>query len=300
MQIERLSPHDVGALHEVWEAAFAPTWSLPKDSLAATLAAKTILVASEKGSIAGFLAFEQRETTASIAAIAVRPDRQNRGLGKALLREALAELDRTGIKTVRAGAGCGAYFWPGIPDTLGPARRLFDSAGFEPLGPCHDLGLPLQSFDGTVAPLDGIKLRSATTDLAAAVVAFQQAHFPIWVSAYGTALQTNRGRDVALACDADGDIFGTALLFAAGDYLWSVGLGSGVGGFGKVGVRADRRRQGLGLALAAKATAMLKERAFRYAVVDWTDRPDWYGHLGYEITQTYVMATRHGPHKRRL
>ena len=291
MQVEGFEGATADLL-DLWTAAFGSVRALPFDRFVEVLANKELLIAREAESIVGFVAFEQTEDAAAIAVVAVTPTWQRQGIGTALLRQALSILDAAGAATIRAGAGCGAYFWPGIPKDLGPACRLFEAAGFEWRTPTHDLCLSLRGFDGPNTAPPGIRIGDGT-DSSEALLPFEQAHFPIWMPAYRDAQKSGRAEDIVVARDGDGIIRGTALLFAPGDYPWTQDLVGSVGGFGKVGVDPGWRRRGIGLALAAEATAILRNRGHDQAVVDWTDRPDWYGKLGYRIHRSYAMATRH-------
>jgi hypothetical protein len=52
------------------------------------------------------------------------------------------------------------------------------------------------------------------------------------------------------------------------------------------------RGQGIGLALAARVTEALYERGLTNSYIGWTWLIDWYGRLGYQVWQEYIMAWR--------
>ena len=64
---------------------------------------------------------------------------------------------------------------------------------------------------------------------------------------------------------------------------WFPALGPRPGGIGPLGIAPAARGKGLGLALVAAATAILRERGIEDCVIDWVgDRLiDFYGRLGY-------------------
>jgi predicted N-acetyltransferase YhbS len=62
-----------------------------------------------------------------------------------------------------------------------------------------------------------------------------------------------------------------------------------------VRVKAESlREQGIGLALAARATEIVRERGLARSYVGWTWLVDWYGKLGYRVWQEYIMARHTG------
>jgi hypothetical protein len=55
-------------------------------------------------------------------------------------------------------------------------------------------------------------------------------------------------------------------------------------------VAASVRENGIGLAIAARVTELLRERGAARSYVGWTWLVDWYGRLGYKVWQEYVMS----------
>ncbi len=53
-----------------------------------------------------------------------------------------------------------------------------------------------------------------------------------------------------------------------------------VGTIGSVGVAAFARSQGIGLALAARATGILNEQNLDFAYLSWTSLAGWYVQVG--------------------
>ena len=75
-------------------------------------------------------------------------------------------------------------------------------------------------------------------------------------------------------------------------FIWQELLGPKTGGIGTLGVREDARGRGIGLALAARTTEILRDRGLGSSYVGWTWLVDWYGKLGYRVWRKYAMSWR--------
>lgn len=62
------------------------------------------------------------------------------------------------------------------------------------------------------------------------------------------------------------------------------------GRLGPLGVAASVRENGIGLAIAARVTELLRDRGAAKSYVGWTWLVDWFGRLEYKIRQEYVMS----------
>lgn len=56
--------------------------------------------------------------------------------------------------------------------------------------------------------------------------------------------------------------------------------------------KESARGQGIGLALAAKATQLHKEAGLEIATADYTYLVEWYGRLGYSVWRKYHMIKK--------
>lgn len=103
-----------------------PGWSV--DSIASFLAAPgsfARLAASDHGKVAsGFILWRCAAGSCDIAAMGVVPEMRRRGVGRALLRAAMAEAK---------AQGAGEMFLE-VADSNAPARSLYAREGFEPVG----------------------------------------------------------------------------------------------------------------------------------------------------------------------
>lgn len=106
--------HDVAALHAVDAASFAPAPDYTPESLtefteehfgAHEFDAGLSRVVTDAEEIVGFLIAGRRpeEAVGWVHILAVAPDRQNRGLGTAMLRSAFAAFAEAGLREVRLG-----------------------------------------------------------------------------------------------------------------------------------------------------------------------------------------------------
>jgi ribosomal protein S18 acetylase RimI-like enzyme len=112
-------------------AKIYPDWHAQQSETVRTYCAaredRTLLVAEADGVVAGFLAYEVNHTskTGEIQLLAVHPDYQDRGIGTALNKAALAGMKAGGMQLAEVGTG-------GDPGHA-PARRCYEKAGFTPL-----------------------------------------------------------------------------------------------------------------------------------------------------------------------
>ena len=74
--------------------------------------------------------------------------------------------------------------------------------------------------------------------------------------------------------------------------LWTRLLGDDCGGLGAVGVAAGVRGQGIGTALVARGSDVLRERGVGNSCIGWTWLVDFYGRLGYRPWRSYAMSWR--------
>jgi beta-N-acetylhexosaminidase len=144
----------------------------------------------------------------------------------------------------------------------------------------------------------GVTLRAARAEEIPAILAFEQREFPNWHPYFREMTEAGVHEDVLAAWDDQGEVVGTLLTFthhtpgAERDRLWTSLLGEEMGGLGAVGVSKTLRGQGIGLALVAKATEMLRERGVGNSHIGWTWLIDFYGRLGYRPWRTYEMSWR--------
>jgi beta-N-acetylhexosaminidase len=117
---------------------------------------------------------------------------------------------------------------------------------------------------------------------------FEKANFPQWYGYFHSKYEKRQYGDVLCVKDHNAAIVGTVIVES--DPMWEQLLGKNTGTIGAIGVAERVRGQGIGLALAAKATEMLKMRNMTIAYLGWTWLIDWYGKLGYTVWREYQMS----------
>jgi len=102
------------------------------------------LVALDEGQVVGYAGLSVTGAEAWVQNIAVRKDRQRRGIGKALLEALLVEADRRGARPVLLE----------VAVDNATAQRLYDRYGFAPVGVRRGYYQP-SNMDAVVMRRDG-------------------------------------------------------------------------------------------------------------------------------------------------
>jgi GNAT superfamily N-acetyltransferase len=302
---------DAAAVFALWQGAFARTWPLTAPMFAhviqgpATRPGGTHFVALEQGRTVGFVATGINGAdpgSGYIPALFVDPDMQRRGIGTALHKAASDHLRHSGVRHVQLGGGL-VRFWPGVPGTLATALAFFQARGWAYAETTYDLLRDLRTYV-TPAPI-ATRMAQAPFQLAPAqeqdwpeLLAFQAREFPFWADAYRDAAHFGDYADALIARDAHGRLVGALLMVTPQshpertDAPWTALLGDRLGGLGAVGVAADRRGRGIGLALVARGSEILRERGAAYGFIGWTGLVAFYGRLGYAIWRDYRVSRR--------
>src|SRR5206468_3618198 len=105
-----------------------------------------------------------------------------------------------------------------------------------------------------------------------------------------------RDTSVLVARDRDGRIVGT-LLFRGPDegLMFAPMLGPGAGTIGCVGVAEHAQGRGVGSAMVARASELLRRAGTRVCHIGWTERRDFYVRVGYAPWRRYRMSRRRLP-----
>jgi beta-N-acetylhexosaminidase len=127
---------DLDAMVDVWTAAL-PTYALPSDSLRSLIAQPNAHhhIARVGAELAGFclayINYHGDPNTAYIAAVAVHPKYQHRGIGTVLLAETRASFRaQFGFNRLKLSSSF-PRFWPGVPQDLPESvQEFFIHRGF--------------------------------------------------------------------------------------------------------------------------------------------------------------------------
>jgi ribosomal protein S18 acetylase RimI-like enzyme len=213
----------------------------------------------------------------SIPLVLVAPACQRRGIGTALLTAAMRLLSAAGTSEVAAGSGGTSYIWPGVPPDLPAAVRFFAALGWDSSHDTVDLVADLGDYRPPAdaserATQAGVTITQATRAESGAVLAFEAATFPSWARWFEPS-----GQNILVARDREGGIAGTLLFEGPGaDTVFLPLLGPAAGTIGCVGVAPHRQGQGIGTAMVARASEILRDAGTRTCHIGWTVRESFY------------------------
>jgi ribosomal protein S18 acetylase RimI-like enzyme len=275
----------------LWLAAMAGRWPLLPKAIAMV---RDGFFAVQGGRTVGCVAVD---LAGSIPLVLVAPGYQRRAIGTDLLGAALGRLRAAGVDTVQAGSGGADSIWPGVPADLPEAGRLFANCGWRAGQDTLDLTAELPDYRApALAPRSpaqaGITIRPAAPADLATVMAFETATFPRWARRFQAG-----NRDILLARDGTGAICATLLLDGPGaDTVFEPMLGRAAATINCVGVAPHLQGRGIGTALVARASEILRDRGAGTCHISWTVRESFYTRAGYRPWRRYRMfRTSTGP-----
>lgn len=241
-----------------------------------------------------------------IEALIVDPAYQRQGIGRDLLAWAVYRLRSNGATTIHLGSGL-RHFFPGVPLELPGLVDYFAGSGFTQTGVAHDLRGNLRGFVAppsaaqAVAAVGGI-VRPCRVEDIPALRAFLQAEFPgRW--RYDIRRYLDLGGDpsyIIIAKQGDA-VIGFAQIHRAGrgyqgtPTYWRALRGPHPGGLGPIGVAANTRGKGIGLALLQLALEEAARRGVEDAVIDWTTLVDFYARVGFTPWKSYARMESRQP-----
>jgi GNAT superfamily N-acetyltransferase len=118
------------------------------------------------------------------------------------------------------------------------------------------------------------------------VLAFEEENFPEWLPSF------RLGWSVLVAREPS-SIVGTLIFDGPGPVsrFWRL-LGADSGAIACVGVAPSAQGRGVGSAMVARASELLRDAGARLCLIDWVVRVDFYRRVGYEPWREYLMASR--------
>jgi beta-N-acetylhexosaminidase len=309
-----LPERDGEAVFELWRATLGDEWPLTPARFqqvigsADTAQSHEHFVAVEDHTIVGFVATQAKlgrsgaPPQGNIVALYVAPQAWRRGIGSALHDRAVAHLRSAGVRNVQLGGG-EPRFWCGVPTNLPQAVPFFRRHGWSFAEKSYDMVQSLDTY--TVPPAvyrraaqQGIALKVADAHDLPSILAFEAAEFPEWLDGYRQVASLGDYQDFLLAYDAHQRLVGALELYTPQSHpqrlavVWQSSLGERPGALGSVGVAKDRGRQGIGSALVARGSEILKARGASYSLIEWTWALEFYGRLGYSTWRAYEMSWR--------
>jgi ribosomal protein S18 acetylase RimI-like enzyme len=285
-----VADHDL--VEALWLAAMKGRWPLLPRAIAMV---RDGFFAVEGGRTIGCVAVD---LAGSIPLVLVAPRHQRRRIGTDLLSAGLGRLRAAGVSTVQAGSGGTDCIWPGVPADLPEAGRLFAKCGWQAGQDTLDLVADLPNYRAPAlaagsSAQDGITITPAAPADVAAVMAFETTTFPHWARWFRA-----ENRDILLARDHAGAICATLLLDGPGaDTVFEPMLGRAAATINCVGVAPRAQGRGIGTALVARASEILRDRGAGTCHISWTVRESFYTRAGYRPWRRYRMfRTSTGPH----
>lgn len=302
---------DASQVYTLWQDTLGHLWPLPYKTFHSVTVDHPAyrqgdhFVAASGEQVVGWVATQASPGTPSpeghLIALLVAPAYQGRGVGSMLHEHALSSLKQRGVTQIQLGGGF-EYFWQGVPTNLPNAWLFFQARGWREVERSFDLVRDMAGYatpEGIYERLrPTITIAQATAADVDAILSFEEQHFPQWFPYYQRVLHQQGYADVVVAKEVNQGIVGTSQVVdphAPGwhdDIRWMSLLGENTGGVGVLGVAESMREQGIGLALAARATELVQERGLGRSYLGWTWLVNWYGKLGYQVWQEYVMSWR--------
>jgi len=282
---------DAKKVFNLWQEKLGEIWPLDFAGFKQIIASGNHFVATDDEKIVGFIATQILGEKSSILTIM--------GNDNGLLNYVTQYLKSKKVKQIQLGDGGISYFWPGIPTNLPKLIRFFEDNDWEFTEDSFDLVRNLDNYqtpEFVFQRLSGINVQTANIKSVDKVLEFEKKYFSEWLSAYKRKAELNDLSDIFYAEDKNKDIVGTIFVFSADSrsakehQIWKQLLGDDMGGICCLGVRKDMRQKGVGLALAAYSTEMLRDRKVNNVYVGYTWLVDWYGKLGYKVWRQYKMS----------
>jgi beta-N-acetylhexosaminidase len=278
---------DRSALEGLWRAALGPAWPLLPGGLDLVRAG---VVAERHGVVTGAVAVDP---AGSIPLLLVDPGQQRRGLGTRLLDAALQQLGALGARTVDLGSGGEDYIWPGVPDDLPGAVGFFAARGWRWDHAVIDLVADLRAYRAPAEVHErprraGVAIEVAREPDRATVLDFEAATFPHWLRWF-----QRLDASILVAREAGGRVVGALLFCGPGEAtIYAPLLGPMAGTIGCVGVADHAQGRGVGSAMVARASELLRDAGTHACQIGWTVRRDFYARLGYAPWRRYLMSRR--------
>ncbi|KAJ5793079.1 uncharacterized protein N7503_009057 [Penicillium pulvis] len=300
---------DLDEVVSAWSEIF-PTYRLPMDSLKALIVRENAhhFVVRLGSDLAGFcLAYLNAfgpPSTVHIAVLGVAPKYQGQGIGTALLMEARSYFRmKFGIQNIKLGSSF-PRFWPGIPRELSESvQSFFTHRGFRLSPPGNrsvDLYQDIRNFQSPEKYVQraqdrGFRFAPLQSEDYEACLVGQKKNFSDkagWVEAYVWLHPSKFPSCVMTAFDSEDRQVGWTLMLPPCPEMnqsWAFPqiCGPNTGLIGCVGVDADHRASGIGLALVCHAVENMKQRGIEGVFVDWVALDGWYEQVGFKTWRSY-------------
>lgn len=313
---EKIQPYeastDAASVFALWQNTVGQQWPLDFARFQLNLSApgSQHFIVREKDEVIGFVATRRTQNwgmeCGHLLLVLIAHAWQRQGIGSALCARAFQHLSSTDAQICQLG-GNSPRFWCGVPENLAVTLPFFQAQGWESFELVYDLTQGLHNY--TTAPAiyqrmleQQITLEAGRQEDMAEVLAFEQREFPNWLMLYENSNQLGDYQDILVARDLskDGAVVGTLSMNTTYSHpqrpelLWPGLLGEDVGAMGAVGVAVDEQGRGIGLAMCARASDLLKARGVGTCYIDWVEpeTTHFYEKLGYVKWRMYHTSWR--------
>ncbi|MGH9025261.1 MAG: GNAT family N-acetyltransferase [Acidimicrobiia bacterium] len=208
---------------------------------------------------------------AGIVLLAVRPDAQGRGLGRALVDTAAERARVQGAADLHLGTALPRYVWPGVDFAFTGALALFEATGFEPYGAEFNMAIDTGFRQAPPAGVDIVReSEEGAADLA-------RAEFPHW--------EDEVVRAVAR---------GTCFVARVNDATLGFGCHSvnRRGWIGPMATDPNHRYGGMGYVLLGAVCADLADGGTATADIAWVGPAGFYARAGAHVSRVFRTARR--------
>jgi mycothiol synthase len=229
----------------------------------------TVIVGDEHGAAALTVKRHGDLPAAWLVLIAVHPDHQREGRGRALVEACAAKAREAGAADLHLGNAIPRYVWPGVDYRFTAALSLFEASGFQPYG--AECNMAIATGFRADRPAE-VVIERETGD---GVVALAVARFPHWVD------EVERGTTAGtcFAARAGGVTIGFA--------CHSVNRR---GWIGPMATDPDRQRAGVGRALLGALCADLAAQGHAEAEIAWVGPVGFYAKAGARVSRVFRTA----------
>lgn len=312
-QLRQYRIHDAQQIVDLWNHC------LPADPVSREIFEEKILldpnfdiagctVAEREGKVVGFVHALVRRTplpwgfeslvasdreTGWIFAIFVEEAFRRRGIGSALLNQALDFLRTRGVRETVLFDYAPNYLLSGVDTEAYPgAVQFFQRHGFEVGRESVSMGVDLSGFrlPTVVSEIerdlarDGIVVECFTRDYLLPTLAFLRDSFPAWLSLFTDKLQRGDDPDEIVIARYEDEVIG----YCQHRY------GRHVERTGPFGVRADLRSRRIGSLMLYRLLERMSQKGFKFGWFAQTGerQRNYYQRIGYRVIRTQLSMTR--------
>jgi mycothiol synthase len=229
----------------------------------------TVILGDERAAAALSLKRFGGVSAAWLILIAVDPDCQREGRGRALMSACAESARSNGALDLHLGNAIPRCVWPGVDYRFTAALALFESMGFEPYG--AECNMTIETSFRADPPASVLIER----EVGDGATALATRHFPHWVD------EVVRGAvaGTCFAARADGETIGFAC-HSVNRHGW----------IGPMATDSGRRHTGVGQSLLGALCADLAEKSLDEGEIGWVGPIGFYAKAGARVSRVFRTA----------